>query len=227
MDWRRAVERSRMPSGVKLTLLTHGERGPSHWHDDETNQHAFPRKRLADRLGKDQSTVRRHYRRAERDGYLLMHQKGDRGQQAGQGRGLQTVFHYVTPSAPWPCETCQMGGRKGGTYYPVSALLSIDQNASPIGTSTTHPHTAYDVEHPPTSLHPQRLSPATDSAESPVAGLRIDTVAGTTVTTGAKWCCDHGTPHGSRPPECGFDIRPRCEGCRRARFTSRPFGAVS
>lgn len=136
MAWRRAVTRSRLPSSVRLTLLTHSEKGPSHWHDDDANEHAYPRAVLAERLGTEESTIRRHYRRAERDGFLVLHEQG--------ARGRQTVFHYVTPNDPMVCPTCQpgpefgrqLGGQKGGSAYSLSASLPDDRVASPSSTPT-------------------------------------------------------------------------------------------
>ena len=126
MAWRRAVERSRLPGSVRLTLLTHSEQGPGHWHDETRNEHAYPRASLACRLGSDESTIRRHYRRAEQAAFVVLHGVG--------GNGLQSVFHYVTPSEPWPCECAGQGGRQGGnqggSLYPLSASLESDRDAS-------------------------------------------------------------------------------------------------
>ncbi|MEZ0577294.1 hypothetical protein [Nocardioides sp. MH1] len=96
--------------------------------------------------GKHEATIRRAYRTAEAAGYLVMHEKGDRGQQRAQGRGHQTVFHYTTPDDPWPCSECgptaaegvqvehakgvQIGAQIGCTHYS----LSNDRDAPPVST---------------------------------------------------------------------------------------------
>lgn len=172
MAWRRAVERSRLPSSVKLTLLAHSERGAGHFHDESVNEHAFSRAKLASRLDRDAGTIRRHYRRAEDAGYLVMHERGERGQPSGQGRGRQTVFHYVTPGDPWPCEACgrdderdeEKGRQKGSAAYPLSAPLSDDQDAPP--KETSEPRT---TRHPPYAV----ASTAATTAVVGAAGHRI------------------------------------------------------
>lgn len=91
-EWRRLVQRSRLPSGVKLTLLEHASLSRWHWHNDLTNEHGIRRDRLANSMGVNESTVRRHLSRAEAEGWLARHRNGNNGRQ-------QSVFHYVTPSA--------------------------------------------------------------------------------------------------------------------------------
>lgn len=153
MAWRRAVERSRLPNGVKLTLLTHSERGPGHWHDDEANEHGAPRDRIADRLDVDTSTVRRHYSRAEADGFLVRHEAASRGR--------QTVFHYVTPSDPWPCASCGTGGRTGG---------SLGGNSSAGTGGSGYPRSAPRAA-APTSSSPAQPAPPSESYTAIVAAI--------------------------------------------------------
>ena len=98
LSWRRAVERSRLPNGVKLTLLKHSEAGRHQYHDDALNLHGLSRERLAYARGIAERNVRAHLRIAEAAGWLLVHRQGHRGQQA--------EFHYVTPWEPSRCDDC-------------------------------------------------------------------------------------------------------------------------
>ncbi|GAB3435054.1 hypothetical protein GCM10027517_03810 [Phycicoccus ginsengisoli] len=115
-DWRMLVQRSRLPSSVKVTLLAHASMSRHHFHDDLANEHAITRKRLAHAVGKDERSVQRHLRRAESDGWLVRHRNGHNGIQ-------QSVFHYVTPSRPvlctdvgcWSRETSRETGRETRT----------------------------------------------------------------------------------------------------------------
>src|SRR5262245_922286 len=50
--WRREVQASSLPNGVKVTAGAHAERGPHHWHDDATNEHAVTQEHLAAEVGK-------------------------------------------------------------------------------------------------------------------------------------------------------------------------------
>lgn len=220
MAWRRAVEASRLPSGVKLTLLVHSERGPGHFHDEEGNAHGYPQLRLADRLGgANRSTIRRHYRRAEEAGFLVLHEKGSRGQQPSPGRGKQNVFHYVTPTDPWPCEVCDAtadrgtttgvhpaplsGERQGCAYYPFSAPLSADRDAPPISTPYRS-HTADQPDPMTDSPRNQRFSDPS-AAAVPAPNPSSETGSGECSTT------DRARGH--------------CAGLHRLRESPRP-GAV-
>jgi hypothetical protein len=106
IGWRQAVRRSRLPNGVKVTLLAHSETSSHHHHDDDLNVHGVRRDRLAALCGVDESTVRRHYRIAERTGWLLLHERGHQGK-------LQQTYHYITPSASWTCSNCDEPYRIG------------------------------------------------------------------------------------------------------------------
>lgn len=103
-EWRMLVQRSRLPSSVKVTLLAHATLSRHHFHDDLTNQHAITRKRLASAVGKDERSVQRHLRRAEADGWLVRHRDGHNGQQA--------VFHYVTPARRGACRDSECRSRE-------------------------------------------------------------------------------------------------------------------
>ncbi|GAA1593251.1 hypothetical protein GCM10009789_54100 [Kribbella sancticallisti] len=105
-EWRRAVQQSLLPSGVKLTLTKHSESGHGQYHDDAMNEHAIKRDRLAKLCGVFESTVRRQMRRAENAGWLKLHRYGFNGQ--------QQVYHYVTPSSPSTCTDCRTDPRRKG-----------------------------------------------------------------------------------------------------------------
>jgi predicted alpha-1,6-mannanase (GH76 family) len=98
LEWRRAIRLARLPGNVKVTLLTHADRGRGRWHDDQANLHAFSRERLAKATGHDERTIQRHLRLAEDAGWLKRH--------AGGYQGRQAEFHYMIPGDPEPCPEC-------------------------------------------------------------------------------------------------------------------------
>lgn len=95
-----------LPTGAKLTLLKHSERGRGHFHDDDGNEHGYQRKHLAAARSVPERTIQRHYRVAEQAGYLVLHSGGHRTRQA--------AWHYTLPDDPWPCPNCETPG-KGDT----------------------------------------------------------------------------------------------------------------
>jgi hypothetical protein len=241
MEWRQLVRKSKLPSSVKLTLLTHSESGKPHKHDEERNLHAYSRKRLADRLGVDESTIRRHYRRAEEARYLAEHERGHRGigQHIGKAGGRTSVFHYVTKDDPWPCESCNGGSANGvqnaslsdaglgGSYYP----LSNDRDAPPISTpagtpapvSQDHPQTADQADPAPDSPRSCALPSAPHSAAAPASDLsqtpgRVpDSATGRTreaTTPTCAVCGDDLHPAAAAPRKAGepwFTMHPSCD----------------
>ena len=98
--WRAAVRQSRLPNGVKVTALRHAESSHHHFHDDPANLHAIRQDRLAADTGKDPDSIRRHTNALVERGWLVLHQRGHRGQQA--------VYHYALPGVDVTCEACEL-----------------------------------------------------------------------------------------------------------------------
>ena len=140
--WRRLVQRSTLPNGVKLTLLAHAQSTSRHHHDDQENRHSVTQDRLARAVGKDQRTVQRHIRTAQHAGYLSCHSPGHNGAQA--------VYHYALPGHSIGCDCTPSS--------TTSSTTSEPQVARQNGPSSTTPTTALQGR--------QNVAPTSRSSET-------------------------------------------------------------
>jgi hypothetical protein len=134
LAWRRAIEQSRLPNGVKLTALKHSERGRHQFHNEAANEHAITRDRLAQARGIHPRKVQAHLRRLEDEGWAVLHRCGHRGQQA--------VYHYTFQGERWACDSCELAYPKQPPKQPRKGAAkgaAIDPDREP--TTTPYPDT--------------------------------------------------------------------------------------